>query len=374
MPPNAELRPPRPGEPRPQETSTRRPGQGGAVADTGRRAMQRATARRRRRAPAMPRSRRWSPRRPSARRHRSQHPQPGQSGHRALTRQRQDLHRQPDLLAGQAAAGTIIDPDQGAAAPARRPGDRPAVDRADPPTIDAPQARPARRHLLTPALDRSAAGPARRPASRAPRSLPQAPAWRQAALRRSRGRPRPSPWPTACRSSCCRRAARRSSRRCVVYKVGSADEVFGRTGIAHFLEHMMFKGTATLAADRVLAHRRAQRRPRQRLHRLRRHRLPPDRRRRPARAGDAHGSRSHGEPAHPREGADARAPGRARGTPHAGRQRAASCSTRRCASSCSAGTSPTACRSVGYVDDVKRLSVDDLTAFYRRSTRPTTPC
>ena len=30
----------------------------------------------------------------------------------------------------------------------------------------------------------------------------------------------------------------------VIYKVGSADEVFGKTGIAHFLEHMMFKGTA----------------------------------------------------------------------------------------------------------------------------------
>lgn len=34
----------------------------------------------------------------------------------------------------------------------------------------------------------------------------------------------------------------------VIYKVGSADEVFGQTGIAHFLEHMMFKGTATLPA------------------------------------------------------------------------------------------------------------------------------
>jgi zinc protease len=34
----------------------------------------------------------------------------------------------------------------------------------------------------------------------------------------------------------------------VIYKVGSADEVAGRTGIAHFLEHMMFKGTGTLAA------------------------------------------------------------------------------------------------------------------------------
>lgn len=29
----------------------------------------------------------------------------------------------------------------------------------------------------------------------------------------------------------------------LVYKVGSADETFGRTGVAHFLEHMMFKGT-----------------------------------------------------------------------------------------------------------------------------------
>src|SRR5438477_6909800 len=32
----------------------------------------------------------------------------------------------------------------------------------------------------------------------------------------------------------------------VVYKVGSADETLGQTGIAHFLEHMMFKGTATI--------------------------------------------------------------------------------------------------------------------------------
>ena len=33
----------------------------------------------------------------------------------------------------------------------------------------------------------------------------------------------------------------------LVYKVGSADETFGWTGIAHFLEHMMFKGTGALA-------------------------------------------------------------------------------------------------------------------------------
>jgi zinc protease len=32
----------------------------------------------------------------------------------------------------------------------------------------------------------------------------------------------------------------------LVYKVGSADETFGQTGIAHFLEHMMFKGTTNI--------------------------------------------------------------------------------------------------------------------------------
>jgi zinc protease len=34
----------------------------------------------------------------------------------------------------------------------------------------------------------------------------------------------------------------------LVYKVGSADETFGKTGIAHFLEHMMFKATDVLAS------------------------------------------------------------------------------------------------------------------------------
>lgn len=34
----------------------------------------------------------------------------------------------------------------------------------------------------------------------------------------------------------------------VWYKVGSVDEVSGRTGVAHVLEHMMFKGTKTLPA------------------------------------------------------------------------------------------------------------------------------
>jgi zinc protease len=32
----------------------------------------------------------------------------------------------------------------------------------------------------------------------------------------------------------------------VLYKIGGADETFGRTGISHFLEHMMFKGTSSV--------------------------------------------------------------------------------------------------------------------------------
>src|SRR3954471_11092900 len=34
----------------------------------------------------------------------------------------------------------------------------------------------------------------------------------------------------------------------VWYKVGSADETPGKSGLAHFLEHLMFKGTARHAA------------------------------------------------------------------------------------------------------------------------------
>src|SRR5688572_3567201 len=40
------------------------------------------------------------------------------------------------------------------------------------------------------------------------------------------------------------------------YRVGSIDEVNGRTGVAHVLEHMMFKGTKTTAVgeySRVIA-------------------------------------------------------------------------------------------------------------------------
>ncbi|WP_230369616.1 M16 family metallopeptidase [Paludibacterium denitrificans] len=41
------------------------------------------------------------------------------------------------------------------------------------------------------------------------------------------------------------------------YRVGSVDEVNGRTGLSHLLEHMMFKGTAQVQAGRILAPDRA---------------------------------------------------------------------------------------------------------------------
>ena len=40
----------------------------------------------------------------------------------------------------------------------------------------------------------------------------------------------------------------------VWYRAGSMDEVSGTTGVAHVLEHMMFKGTRDLAAGRIFPH------------------------------------------------------------------------------------------------------------------------
>ena len=38
----------------------------------------------------------------------------------------------------------------------------------------------------------------------------------------------------------------------VWYKVGSADEPLGQSGIAHFLEHLMFKGTKNYPEGEIL--------------------------------------------------------------------------------------------------------------------------
>ena len=60
-------------------------------------------------------------------------------------------------------------------------------------------------------------------------------------------------WRTASSSSSCRTRARRWSRRCVYIRAGSADEPPGVSGIAHFLEHLMFKSTEKLASGEFSA-------------------------------------------------------------------------------------------------------------------------
>ena len=61
----------------------------------------------------------------------------------------------------------------------------------------------------------------------------------------------------------------------VWYKVGSADEPKGVSGIAHFLEHLMFKSTDKIAVGEFSKIISQARRPGQRLHRPGRHLLPP---------------------------------------------------------------------------------------------------
>ena len=68
------------------------------------------------------------------------------------------------------------------------------------------------------------------------------------------------------------------------YRNGSADDPLGQSGIAHFLEHLMFKGTEKHPVGRVLEGRLGPRRPGERLHLLRLHRLFPARRPRAPRA------------------------------------------------------------------------------------------
>ena len=59
----------------------------------------------------------------------------------------------------------------------------------------------------------------------------------------------------------------------VWYRVGSADEELGKSGIAHYLEHLLFKGTKRLKPGEFSRIIRDQRRRGQRLHQLRLHRL-----------------------------------------------------------------------------------------------------
>ena len=61
----------------------------------------------------------------------------------------------------------------------------------------------------------------------------------------------------------------------VWYRCGAADEKPGKTGIAHFLEHLMFKGTKTVPPGAFSTERGALWRRRERLHLIRLHRLFP---------------------------------------------------------------------------------------------------
>ena len=104
------------------------------------------------------------------------------------------------------------------------------------------------------------------------------------------------------------------------YKVGSADETPGKSGLAHFLEHLMFKGTDALSRRPVLADGDPHRRPGERLHLDRLHRIFPARAARQARHPDGIRGRSHDRPdAEGRERA-ARARRGARRVQHARRQ------------------------------------------------------
>jgi zinc protease len=78
----------------------------------------------------------------------------------------------------------------------------------------------------------------------------------------------------------------------VWYRVGAADEVRGKTGIAHFLEHVMFKGTKTVAPG-AFSRGRAPRRQRERLHDRGLHGLFPVGLGRPSGRDDEARGRSH---------------------------------------------------------------------------------
>ena len=103
------------------------------------------------------------------------------------------------------------------------------------------------------------------------------------------------------------------------YRVGSADETPGKSGLAHFLEHLMFKGTAKNPAG-FSPSGRDHRRPGERLHVERLHRLLPAGAARQAQVDDGVRGRPHDRPRPHRRRGQARAQRRARRAQHARRQ------------------------------------------------------
>ena len=80
------------------------------------------------------------------------------------------------------------------------------------------------------------------------------------------------------------------------YHVGSKDERAGRSGFAHLFEHIMFKGSANLAAEEHTRLHQLDRRPLQRHHRLRPHPLLRDHPQQPPGAAAVDGGRPHALP------------------------------------------------------------------------------
>ena len=181
------------------------------------------------------------------------------------------------------------------------------------------------------------------------------PGWRRRRTPSS-SRPRASPSPTGSQVVVIPNHRAPIVTQMVWYKVGAADEVGGKSGIAHFLEHLMFRGTKEVppgAFSRIVAQNGGRR---ERLHHARLHRLFPERRRRPARAGDEARSRAHGQSRHQRRGGDARARGHHRRAPHA----ASTTAPRRCSTSSSMPRSifiiPTAIPTIGWENEMRGLT------------------
>ena len=107
--------------------------------------------------------------------------------------------------------------------------------------------------------------------------------------------------PTACASTSCRSRARRSSPPWSPTRSASADEDKDQTGLSHYLEHLLFKGTDKLMPgdiDRVTQRNGGRE---QRLHDRGHDGLPLRLRRRPLEDGPGDRGRPDAEPPHRRE-------------------------------------------------------------------------
>ena len=95
------------------------------------------------------------------------------------------------------------------------------------------------------------------------------------------------------------------------YKVGSADEPPGTSGIAHFLEHLLFKGTVKNPAGKFSQGRGRDRRSGERIHLQRLHRLLPAHLARASQDADGIRGRPHDRPGADRRRREARTERRA---------------------------------------------------------------